>query len=65
MSICEIEFLSKRFKNLLLAKHKKTIDKQKQILYKKLEEWNAFALNKDKNEHQQIDDILVVWFKVI
>ncbi|WP_375560102.1 tetratricopeptide repeat protein [Bernardetia sp. OM2101] len=48
--------MSKRFKNLLLENHNQELDTQKEILEDFLEDW--------KGNEDQIDDILVVGFKV-
>ena len=46
------KFMSRKFKELLLEIHQKPMEKQKQILNNKFEEW--------KNGYQQLDDILII-----
>ncbi|MDA3780069.1 MAG: response regulator, partial [Bacteroidales bacterium] len=50
------KFLAKNFKKLLLNIHKKTFSEQKQILINQFETW--------KGSRKQIDDILVIGFKI-
>ncbi|MCK4661407.1 MAG: tetratricopeptide repeat protein [Bacteroidales bacterium] len=51
------KFLIKNFRNLLLDIHKKSMDEQKEILENTLDNWTG------KN-YKQIDDILVIGFKL-
>ncbi|RLD57566.1 MAG: hypothetical protein DRJ01_13725, partial [Bacteroidetes bacterium] len=50
------KFMTKRFKHLLLSVQGKTMKEQKEILDKNIEDW--------KNGTEQVDDILVIGFKV-
>jgi serine phosphatase RsbU (regulator of sigma subunit) len=50
------KFMTKRFKQLLLSVQAKPMEEQKEILDKNIEEW--------KNGTEQVDDILVIGFKV-
>ncbi len=50
------KFMTKRFKRLLLSVQDKPMEEQKEILDKNIEEW--------KGDDEQIDDILVIGFKV-
>jgi serine phosphatase RsbU (regulator of sigma subunit) len=51
------KFKYRRFRHLLLNIHKLHPDDQKAILHQKMEEW--------RGEEEQVDDILVVGFKVL
>lgn len=51
------KFMSGNFKNMLLEIHQKPMNEQKEILQKSLDEWMG-------NEYNQVDDILVIGFKV-
>lgn len=51
------KYSSRRFKELLLEIHKLPMDKQKEILEQKMDEWIG-------NGRKQIDDILVIGFKL-
>jgi serine phosphatase RsbU (regulator of sigma subunit) len=50
------KFMAKNFKELLLANHKLAMPEQKKILHEALDKW--------KGEAMQVDDILVVGFKL-
>jgi len=50
------KFKSKAFKELLLRNSQKSMEEQKKILEKKLEEWMT--------DYEQIDDILVIGFRI-
>jgi len=50
------KFLHKQFKDLIIEVHKKSLDEQKQILNSTLEEWMG--------QHEQVDDILIMGFKI-
>lgn len=50
------KFMSKNFKNLLLKNHKKTLPKQEQIIENTFLNW--------KGKGRQIDDVLVVGFRL-
>ncbi len=51
------KFLRKRFKDLLLSIHNKSMDEQKQILDETIEKWK-----RDKEE--QVDDICIIGVKI-
>lgn len=50
------KFLSANFKELLLKNHTKTLAEQRQVIEDTFEEW--------KGERKQLDDILVIGFKI-
>lgn len=50
------KFRYKNFQDLLLKNHKKPLEKQKEILEKTILEW--------KGNHNQVDDILVMGYKI-
>ncbi|MDF1548874.1 MAG: two-component regulator propeller domain-containing protein [Bacteroidales bacterium] len=50
------KFLRKQFKDLIIEIHKKPLIEQKEILDKTLEEWMG--------EYEQVDDILIMGFKI-
>lgn len=50
------KFLAGNFKKLLMEHHQKTLGEQKQILEKSFDDW--------KGERKQLDDILVIGFKI-
>lgn len=50
------KFMSKNFKNLLLENHKLPMPEQKEVLQKALDDW--------KGETMQVDDVLVVGFRL-
>jgi serine phosphatase RsbU (regulator of sigma subunit) len=50
------KFLIKNFRNLLCEIHTESMERQRQILNETLEEW--------KGEHDQVDDILVIGFRL-
>ncbi len=52
-----VKFGKKAFSELLMDIHKKPLDEQKQILEKTIDDWMA-------GNHRQLDDILVVGFKI-
>ncbi len=56
------KYLSKNFKNLLMKISSYPIDMQKQLIQKEYDNWILKDNNKDK--HQQIDDILIMGFKI-
>ncbi len=57
------KFMSKRFKRMLLENHKSHMSDQKEFYNKTIEDWKA---NKDSDgEHyEQVDDILVIGFRM-
>jgi serine phosphatase RsbU (regulator of sigma subunit) len=50
------KFMKKNFYSLLLEIHQKPMDEQKEILFKTFKDW--------KGEQAQIDDVLVIGFKI-
>jgi ligand-binding sensor domain-containing protein/serine phosphatase RsbU (regulator of sigma subunit) len=50
------KFLIKQFQDLILRIHQEPLDKQKQILIDTLDNW--------KGKHDQVDDILVIGFRI-
>jgi len=50
------KFMARKFKDLLLSMHQKSMKEQKEVLDKTLEDW--------KGEIDQIDDILVMGFRI-
>ena len=57
------KFMVSRFKELILQIYEKPMAEQKQIFEQRLEEWMHPA-NKDGETYKQIDDILVIGFRV-
>ncbi len=50
------KFMAKRFKEILLENHEKPMNQQKDILNNTIEKW--------KGDHEQVDDMLVIGFKI-
>jgi serine phosphatase RsbU (regulator of sigma subunit) len=50
------KFLIKQFQKLILDIHQKPLDVQKQLLFENLEKW--------RGKYDQVDDILVMGFKI-
>ena len=57
------KFTTKNFKKMILKYHKKTMLEQKEIFAKILNDWKNHT-NQDGNTYQQVDDIIVIGFKI-
>lgn len=57
------KFLIKNFKELLINIHEKPMPEQKEIIVNKHEQWISHE-NKFKTDYPQVDDILVMGFKI-
>ncbi|MBL4657360.1 MAG: SpoIIE family protein phosphatase, partial [Flavobacteriales bacterium] len=51
------KFMMRQYKEMILENHKKPMSEQHDIYHKALLEWMG-------NEHEQIDDVLVIGFKI-
>ncbi len=59
------KFMTKRFKNLLLHIYNEKMNEQKTILNQKIEKWMSYPdTSNNKNNHEQIDDILVIGVRI-
>jgi serine phosphatase RsbU (regulator of sigma subunit) len=58
------KFMLPRFKELILENHHKPMAQQKEIFDKTIEEWRNHPSTSLNEPHEQLDDILVIGFKI-
>jgi serine phosphatase RsbU (regulator of sigma subunit) len=58
------KFKDKPFKELLLQSYESSMEAQKQILDKTIEEWKAYKNHLTGEPHEQLDDICIVGVRI-